>query len=377
MSIPIASSFPLGFSDHCVDVLGKIYLDSLELTCRLGLCSILAIRTIGRQLDQIRHLNQVTHEQKRPQVVCQETEDALKLDTLQKLADGSNWDLRAAAHKIIIQRSTHGAAYDLLLANINSKDNAIQYQALVALRFLTRNPAGHNLDTPETLTALTDCLCNIAASRFPKGRSTTLSSPTQARPQHERIALMILLRVTRFNVTPAIDAGIISRWLANYPIAAINEDLLLSEVASTLTRNHIGIKELSSVGLTVDQTESNDSDIETWIVGDEAAPRQSSSRGSGGLGRRMREESIEEQALRRRRREAMVIHEGGRPLSNEDIIQREEDTSNGNEEQLETQEQQMEQLMAEIREEDQVVNVQDGRLSSLLSSGWPWRWLHR
>ncbi|KAI9698232.1 MAG: hypothetical protein M1836_004234 [Candelina mexicana] len=358
--------------------MGKIYLDSLVLTCRLGLCSILAIRTIGRQLDQIRRLNQVTHEQKRPQVICQETEDALKLDTLQKLADGSNWDLRAAAHKIIIQRSTHGATYDLLLANINSKDNAIQYQALVALRFLTRNPAaGHNLDTPETLTALTDCLCNIAASRFPEGRSTTLSSPTQARPQHERIALMILLRVTRFNVTPAIDAGIISRWLANYPIAGINEDLLLSEVASTLTRNHIGIKELSIVGLTVDQTESNDSDIETWIVGDEAAPRQSSRLGSGGLGRRMREESIEEQALRRRRREAMVIHEGGRPLSNEDIIQREEDTSDGNEEQLETQEQQMEQLMAEIREEDQVVNVHDGRLNSLLSSGWPWRWLHR
>ncbi|KAI9720369.1 MAG: hypothetical protein M1812_002875 [Candelaria pacifica] len=320
-------------------------------------------------------LNQVTHEQKRPHVVCQETEDALKLDTLQKLADGPNWELRAAAHKIIVERSTKGAAYELLLANINSKDEAVQYQALVTLRFLARNPARHDLENLATLTALTDCLCNIAACRFPKGRSTTLSSPTQARPQIERIALMTFLQVTRYNLGPAMEAGIITRWLANYPITGINDDLLLSEVASNLTRNDIALRDLRNVGLRVDQTEDNDTDMEIWIVGDEEAAGPAPRPGSGGLGRRVREESMEEQALRRRRREAMVLHEGREPLSSQDIIQREEDVSDGDAEQFEVQEQQIEQLMDEIRREDQVGDVQDSRLGSSLSMGWPWRWL--
>ena len=38
--------------------------------------------------------------------------------------------------------------------------------------------------------------------------------------------------------------------------------------------------------------------------------------------RRRRDESLEEQALRRRRREAMVLSEGGRPLGQDNIIQR-------------------------------------------------------
>ncbi len=237
--------------------------------------------------------------------------------------------------------------------------------------------AGQNLDTLATLKALTDCLCSIASSRFPNGRSTMLSSPTQARPQRERIAMTILLHLMRFARARAVEAGVISRWLANYPLAGINDDLLLSKVASSLALCQPGVKELRSLGLRIDRSEPPEGDAETWVVGEQGAAVPSPRLGSGAVGRRVREESVEELALRRRRREAMIIHEGSQPLSNADIIQREADGSDGNAEQLELEEQQIEQLMDEVRIEDQVADDQDGRLNSPLSTGWPWRYLYR
>lgn len=64
--------------------------------------------------------------------------------------------------------------------------------------------------------------------------------------------------------------------------------------------------------------DDDDEDSDVWMVdGEDTAGsyRQSSSR-------RFQEGSPEDQALRRRRREAMVLSEGGRPLGNDDIIQR-------------------------------------------------------
>lgn len=80
----------------------------------------------------------------------------------------------------------------------------------------------------------------------------------------------------------------------------------------------------------VDDDAWADDDSDVWMTGGEdtagivpipaagsAVPTPSRSRV-----RRLRDESAEEQALRRRRREAMVLSEGGRPLGQDNIIQR-------------------------------------------------------
>lgn len=142
------------------------------------------------------------------------------------------------------------------------------------------------------------------------------------------------------NVPGALEAGVITRWLSKYPFPCAltepsrkqdvvilmktwwSDDMVMSSIFSTLTSHADGIKQLRKHGLMGSMIEENDQDddddSDVWMVdGEDTAGsyRQSSSR-------RFQEGSPEDQALRRRRREAMVLSEGGRPLGNDDIIQR-------------------------------------------------------
>lgn len=144
------------------------------------------------------------------------------------------------------------------------------------------------------------------------------------------------------NIAAALDAGVISRWLAKYPFPCAvaepsrrqdlvllmktwwSDDAVMSSIVSTLSSHPDGAKQLRKYGLmgsmieenTQDDDEDHDSDI--WMAhGEDTA----GVRAFAAAGRRVREESPDEQALRRRRREAMVISEAGRPLGNESIIQ--------------------------------------------------------
>jgi hypothetical protein len=81
----------------------------------LGFLSVFAVRTISRQLHEIRKLVRVTEDEARPNVVGQDTEDgetkfwmkqlsrmsnveaqALKLATLETLSKGLSYELRVA-----------------------------------------------------------------------------------------------------------------------------------------------------------------------------------------------------------------------------------------------------------------------------------------
>lgn len=67
-----------------------------------------------------------------------------------------------------------------------------------------------------------------------------------------------------------------------------------------------------------------------WIVTNRSAAEADGGPDSGPMmrrGRRVREESIEEQALRRRRREAMVLGQDGRAIEGDDIIERDDVSS--------------------------------------------------
>jgi hypothetical protein len=158
----------------------------------------------------------------------------------------------------------------------------------------------------------------------------------------EKKALNILNVLLPENIPGALEAGIISRWLCRYPFPCAiaepsrrrdvvilmktwwSDDVVMSSIFSSLSSHPDGIKQLRKHGLMGSMIEENDHDDEddgdsdVWMVdADEAGGSFGRTRS-----RRLQEGSPEEQALRRRRREAMVLNDGGRPIGNDDIIQR-------------------------------------------------------
>ena len=67
-----------------------------------------------------------------------------------------------------------------------------------------------------TYQALVDCLCNL----LPESRSAE-KDPTR-RTQPERDALCVLGHILHFDNVKALEAGVISRWLVQYPFGGVD-----------------------------------------------------------------------------------------------------------------------------------------------------------
>lgn len=194
----------------------------------------------------------------------------------------------------------------------------------------------------QTYTALVNCLCNFLEEHVEETSTTISPVLPKTRPLGEKKILQILNVLLPENIPAALEAGIVTRWLSKYPFpCALTEpsrkqdvvillktwwadDMTMSSIFSTLASHPDGIKQLRKHGLMGsmieenDQDDDDDGDSDVWMEdGDDTAGSYPQS-----ASRRFQEGSAEEQALRRRRREAMVLSEGGRPLGNDDIIQR-------------------------------------------------------
>lgn len=251
---------------------------------------------------------------------------------------------------------------------------------------VARSPSTHRLQEPGFATALTICLINIRTQHPPNHSipsSNNISTlhlspvlPPYPRPTLEPRALRVLDAALRLDIYPFLTCGLIPRWLADYSFPCARpswpgpskkcdvvelfktwwgDDPVMGEIVGLLSCHPEGRKQLRRCGLmpplqAANQTplqqrehivefsdsentsndedgEDNDSDVYMTNSDDTAgvviptygdSPSMSRSRPQ----RRRRDESLEEQALRRRRREAMVLSEGGRPLGQDNIIQR-------------------------------------------------------
>ncbi|KAJ5177510.1 Armadillo-like helical [Penicillium coprophilum] len=313
----------------------------------LGVSLFFAIRGIATDLRQVVDLTEIKHVEKEDKIISEGTEEALKLDTLLKLSQSTSHDLRAAALRIISERCTKGDTRDLLLEELSSRNKVHQQRALNALNFLVSNRAltrtsicTRLADVP-TFTAIINCLCNLLEEHVEKTSTTNSPILPKTRPMGEKKALIILNVLLSENIPDALEAGIITRWLCRYPFPCAiaepsrrrdvvilmktwwSDDIVMSAIFSALSSHPDGIKQLRKHGLMGSMIEENDHDDEddgdsdVWMVdADEAGGI------FGRTPRRPQEGSVEEQALRRRRREAMVLSDGGRPIGNDDIIQR-------------------------------------------------------
>ena len=182
-----------------------------------------------------------------------------------------------------------------------------------------------------------------------------------------------------YNLTEALDAGLISRWLLYYPFggsstygsrkralvqelrALDSEDEVMSDIVNTICSEEEGWKQMIEYGLVEEfNLASVPPDGQTAY----GVSNQGSWHNMMTRGRRVREESVEEQALRRRRREAMVLNEGGRPFEGGDIIHRDHIIRD------EDVEEELEQLVNEVRREHEEAEAQ-----RVGNRGWWWtRW---
>ncbi|KAK2796758.1 hypothetical protein FQN50_009439 [Emmonsiellopsis sp. PD_5] len=356
----------------------------------LGVTFFFAARGIGAELYRVRELTAIRKGEKEDQVIGEGTEDALKLETLQKLSESTSFDLRSAALRIISERSTKGSTRDLLLQDLSSKIPTVRNKALNAFRLK---------DLP-TYSALVDCLCSFLPEHKEENSNIVSDILPKTRPQGEMKALRTLEIILRENVPAAVEAGVVSRWLSKYPFPGVaqNESMRINVVAKTLAYhsddpvmysiisilfNHEqGLHHLRKYGLVEEHMnfytpggedhgdydddsedeDPSDSDSDVWMVdGEETAGI------SPWSSRRRREGTAEEQALRRRRREAMVFSEGGRPLGNDDIIQ---PVRNREDEELDAE---LEQLADEVDRELREEQLEAERREQPRRS-WPGLW---
>ncbi|KAF3027719.1 hypothetical protein E8E15_007275 [Penicillium rubens] len=312
----------------------------------LGVSLFFAIRGIATDLRQVVDLTEIKHVEEEDKIITEGTEEGAQISVSNMLL--TSHDLRAASLRIISERSTKGDTRDLLLEEVASRNKVQQRRALNALNFLVSNRAltrtsicSRLADVP-TFTAIINCLCNLLEEHVEKTSTTNSPILPKTRPIGEKKALNILNVLLPENIPGALEAGIISRWLCRYPFPCAiakpsrrrdvvilmktwwSDDVVMSSIFSSLSSHPDGIKQLRKHGLMGSMIEENDHDDEddgdsdVWMVDADDA--------GGSFGRtpsrRLQEGSPEEQALRRRRREAMVLSDSGRPIGNDDIIQR-------------------------------------------------------
>jgi hypothetical protein len=201
-----------------------------------------------------------------------------------------------------------------------------------------------------TYTAIVDCLCNFLEEHTVEHGTTESPILPKTRPPGEKKLLMALNILLAENLPAALEAGVVSRWLAKYPFPCLADDSIniddngnnskyrrkdvvwlmktywpddtvMSSIVSTLVSNTDGIRQLRKHGLMGsvmhEENDPDEADSDVWMINGE------STAGTRWVPERLSlpDESFEEQALRRRRREAMVYSENGGPIGSENIIQ--------------------------------------------------------
>ncbi|KAL2436759.1 hypothetical protein ABEF95_014081 [Exophiala dermatitidis] len=263
-----------------------------------------------------------------PKRLQKDSENSLKIETLRTLADGYSHELRTSAVKIVASRTARSSTKSLLLRDLASKDYNRRDNAINGLWMILYHPSlnGNNngggkvmteFHDAETATATVRALINVLplhnindhqpeaeASAVPndsqrKKKLAVPPSPVRPahRPAHEVSLLIILNNILSYSarrmarpisgneaMEAALDAGLVTRWLANYPfpcalaekenlgfnfkksdvarlfdrMAWLTDDLLMADIVLEVMQCPRGRKEMRAVGLSTSRYREND-----------------------------------------------------------------------------------------------------------------------
>jgi hypothetical protein len=340
-----------------------------------------------------------------------DSENSLKIETLRTLADGYSYELRTSAIKIVASRTIRSSTKILLFRDLASKDYVRRDNAINALWMLLYHPALNDTKLTDELTDYR-AVSSVVEALIHELPAHNVSSTSQAeeagkmppsplkparRPAHEASLLIILNHMLRQHIMQrlgrdktnsamdhALDAGLVSRWLAKYPfpcavpenakfgfkrsdVARLCErsawgldDPLMADIVKEVMTYLPGRREMLDVGLRGSnymenvgssdgwtprwhassyddddgEDDDDDEDHDVVMTGGEdtsGAPMERVQTESedglvlvlSSVRPRSVERSQEEEHLRRRHREAIVVADRGAPLRRENILQRE------------------------------------------------------
>ncbi|KAL7272241.1 hypothetical protein RUND412_004969 [Rhizina undulata] len=243
--------------------------------------------------------------------VDQTTEDAIKLDTLEALARGVNFDLRNVALKIIMERATTDKSLEYLIQQVESSHQPTRLRALKSVKFLSTSPCLHRICNQRIFNALVKVLRMTAANANPP-------NPYPPEISGENDALQIISRLMPYanGRTYAFEAGFL-QWLKECRLPGCtdvsrpgvsydsSDDSGLWDIIRSFHDTTVGRELLSGAGLLPQRRETEEEIVEVIemeleeIVADalaEVAAEAAAEENRQGEERRLRETIQEQQA---------------------------------------------------------------------------------
>ncbi|KAI1382231.1 hypothetical protein F4677DRAFT_19414 [Hypoxylon crocopeplum] len=324
--------------------------DERLVAASLGLTTIgflFAMRTI---LEYYRDEAEIKPTPPKTQYITQDTEDSLRLSTLESLLGHYNFAIRDTTLKIITGRAVNDSTtiYHLLWG-ITREDYEERMEALRALAFVmedkdTFQEPFNVLNTSKGYSALVRslelCISDVEHEKL----DDPLYDEYRLRDIGERRCLMLVSGlVHRYDIDRLIEAGFIEKWLARQPWGDNDEERLknfsmyldrrknrISDICFHLKTSKAGRNALVKARLiTQSRGSKRDRADHIKVVLEISMTNEDDVDGTSRaeLVPRVNDQTAEEQRLRRRHREAMVLNDGTHSLGRSDIIEREHDSN--------------------------------------------------
>lgn len=126
-----------------VSSLFSLARDERVILVTIGLATFSIVSTMVTVLTFIRDDNEIPPEEPKTQYITQDTEDALQLETLDKLITHPNYSIRDIATKILCDRAVNDSdTTEYLLHGITRPDYDQRMKCLRALALLTGQTIG-------------------------------------------------------------------------------------------------------------------------------------------------------------------------------------------------------------------------------------------
>jgi len=309
----------------------------------LGAATVGVVAVMRLLLAQYRDASEIKPTQPKTQYITQETEDSLKLDTLDSLLRHYNYAIRETAAKIVCDRAVNdGSTVDVLLWGITRPEYEERMKNLRALVMIVDQHTLHLLNSPRSYSAFVGSLerC-VEEAKYEKLDDKNFDE-YYLRDMAEKTCLMFILQLlNKYDAKALIKAKFIEKWLARQNWGDTDEERQrnfseymqkpnrVTEICLRLQESKLGRETLEKVKLVPEGSARPEGPVESHCRIDgsinENAEDQDESRPAEGLQPRILEQSLEEQRLRRQHRHAMVLNNGTRPFSRADIIEHDHD----------------------------------------------------
>ncbi|KAL5612378.1 hypothetical protein BROUX41_000093 [Berkeleyomyces rouxiae] len=312
--------------------------------------AVTMVGVMWSMLNSVKEDSVIEPVQVKTQYITQETEDALPLHTIEKLAEHPNYSIRDISLKILSDRAVEdGATLDILITGITKKSHEVRLRCLQSLALVITNTYGSRnplkkLNNQRSYDAFVRCLeLSLPDSVIPKLDDSTWDEQN-FRDETEKLCLSFLYELTQSrDVILLLRSQFVEKWLVkqnwgdsieerhrNFSEYTANRRNRTADIIRCLQKTTLGMNALLVAGLLPFPTKAEQQlDPEFWeelcpSLWEEQDATECNTTAPSAFSRG-REQSEEEVRLRRQHREAMVFNDGTRPIGRDDIIERRRD----------------------------------------------------